>query len=435
MSFDQAVKYLYDLQPIGIKFGLKNTLSLLSYFQSPHEKMKTIHVAGTNGKGSVCSMLSAVLQAAGFKVGLYTSPHLRDFTERISVNGHQIERSEVIRLTQKIQEAIREGDFQSGHPTFFEVVTVMALVYFAEQQVDLAVMEVGMGGRLDATNVIQPLLGIITTIDMDHQDYLGKSLLEIAGEKAGIIKRGMPVIVGASQPEILKFFQKICQEREAAFIPVYPLSKVRLLGRDLQGQRFELINPGLLPQQYFITLLGQHQIQNALLALTAIQQLHELLPHRIPDHQIAEGLAEARWPGRIEIYHGQPPIIVDGAHNPAAAYQLSQFLKDMEFSELILVMGIMRDKDIGGICRELVPLASRIILTRPEMARAAKPEEILRILLFRSLLIENSERVHLVEGVSEAVTLAKTLARSNDLICITGSLYTAGEAKAILDAG
>ena len=434
MSYEQAIKYLYDLQPIGIKFGLSNTLSLLNHLSNPHQRIKTIHVAGTNGKGSICSMLSCILQAAGYKVGLYTSPHLVDFTERISINGHPVAQSEVIRLTEKIRRAIWEGDFTSAHPTFFEVVTVMALAYFNEQHVDLAIMEVGMGGRLDATNVIQPLLGIISNIDLDHQQYLGKSLRHIAKEKAGIIKKNMPIIIGACQPEVLEIITCTCQNIGATLIQVPPLSNTRLLHRDLLGQSFELLSPESDPQQYSISLLGHHQIQNALIALTAAQKLNDFLPRHISCAHISEGLTRARWPGRIEVYPGSPLVIVDGAHNPAAAHQLSSFIKELKFLHCVLIIGIMKDKEIDKICQELVPLASRIILTQPNMPRAALPKEISRILHAQSL-VPNSVKVSLVENVPKAISMAKTQAGSKDIICITGSLYIAGEAKVILDAG
>jgi folylpolyglutamate synthase/dihydropteroate synthase len=506
MQYEQTIKYLYDLQPIGIKFGLHNTLSLLNYFHNPHQKIRTIHVAGTNGKGSTCSMIASILQAAGYRVGLYTSPHLIDFTERILINGLPITQSEVVRLTGEIQQAIRDGDFSSGHPTFFEVVTVMAMAYFHEQQVDFAVMEVGMGGRLDATNVIQPLLGIITNIDLEHQQYLGNSLLEIAREKAGIIKKGMPVITGDQQPEVLQLLADICQERGATLIPVPSPSPsfVRPLSQDLRGQSFEVTWPaawsdtrpaasaaasagvwpgvwsdrrsdtspgvdgaspsipgisidlpgvssappddsdGISPpdssspditswQRFSISLIGEHQIQNALVALAAIQTLSRLLPCKISLSRISEGISLARWPGRAEVYSCLPAIMVDGAHNPAGARRLSCLLEGLGFSRLILVLGIMKDKEIDKICQELVPLASKVILTRPRIERAASPEVILNILASRCLVADWGT-VSTAEDIPKAITLARAMAGQQDLICITGSLYTVGEAKVFLDA-
>ncbi len=432
MSYEQAIKYLYNLQPIGIKFGLNNTLSLLAHFHNPHQKIKTIHVAGTNGKGSICSMLSSILQSAGYKVGLYTSPHLIDFTERISINGNPIPQSEVASLTEKIRYAINDGDFKANHPTFFEVVTVMALIYFYEQYLDLAIMEVGMGGRLDATNVIQPLMGIISTIALDHQQYLGKSLGHIAQEKAGIIKRGMPVIIGDCHPEILQIISYTCQKMGATLIQAPPLSNAHILHQDLSCQKFEVLCPKESPKQYSISLLGHHQIQNTLTTLTAAKKLNDLLPRQISHAQICKGLTSARWPGRIEVYPGSPLIIIDGAHNPAAAHSLSRFIKELKFLHLTLVIGVMKDKEIDKICQDLVPLAFRIILTRPNIARAALPRDILHILHSQSLL-PNSVKVSMVDSIPEAITLAKTQSGLKDIICITGSLYTAGEAKVVLD--
>ncbi|MCL6583512.1 MAG: bifunctional folylpolyglutamate synthase/dihydrofolate synthase [bacterium] len=448
-SYDQAIQYLYNLQPIGIKFGLRNTLSLLSYFDNPHLKIRTIHVAGTNGKGSICSMISSVLQAAGYRVGLYTSPHLVDFTERIMINGLPIPQSEVIRLSGEIRQAISDGDFQAGHPTFFEVVTVMALVYFAEQQVDFAVMETGMGGRLDATNVIQPLVGIITTIDFDHQEYLGHSLLEIAGEKAGIIKPGMAVVSGVQQSEIIQLLAKVCRQRNAELIqaPSVSPSVVRKVSQSLGGQEFEVIWPvsgsdaldgKSFWQRFFISLIGRHQIHNALIALTAIQTLSRRLSGQqqggeISLSHITQGLACARWPGRAQVYPGSPPIMLDGAHNPAGARQLALLLEELEFSRLILVLGIMKDKDIGGICQELVPLADRVIVTRPRIDRAASGQEIINVLVSKAL-VADWKMVSVAATVPEAIIMARSMAEAGDLICLTGSLYTVGEAKGFLDA-
>lgn len=445
--YDQTIKYLYDLQPIGIKFGLQNTLSLLSYFGNPHQKIRTVHVAGTNGKGSTCSMISSVLQAAGYRVGLYTSPHLVDFTERISINGLPISQPEVVRLTEKIRQAIREGDFRSAHPTFFEVVTVMALAYFAEQQVDCAVMETGMGGRLDATNVIRPLLSIITTIDLDHQQYLGNTLLDIAREKAGIIKEGIPLVTGAQQPEVVQLLAEICRARGAEMIrvPCPSPSVVRAVSQGLEGQEFEVAWPAVtLPlawndadasswQRFSIPLIGNHQIQNTLIVLAAIQTLSRSLSAGISAAQIARGLAVTRWPGRAQVYPGSPAIMLDGAHNPAGARQLARLLESLAFPRLILVLGIMKDKEIGGICQELVPLADRLILTRPQIDRAASAQEIMNILASRAL-IPDWGRVSTAAGIPEAISMARAMAAPGDLICLSGSLYTVGEAKVFLDA-
>lgn len=433
MVFEQAVQYLYDLQPIGIKFGLQNTLTLLEHFHNPQQELKTIHIAGTNGKGSVCALLSSILQRAGYKVGVYTSPHLIDFTERITINGKPIEPAEVVRLTELLQKRIEQGGFYPSHPTFFEVVTVMALVYFAEQKVDIAVIEVGMGGRLDATNVIYPLMAIITSIDLDHQEYLGNTLVEIAGEKAGIIKEGISVVIGPCRPEVEEVFIEACRKHEAILVKSPDRTSVRLLHRDFSGQRIAQV-PGFSPdQEFFLPFLGEHQIENALLGLTATTILSPLLPQPLSYVVISEGVAMARWPGRIQVYDGPPRVIIDGAHNPAAARRLGQFLKGAGYASLTLLLGIMHDKDIAGICRELVPLASKIILTRPQTSRAALPEEIFHLLQSQSMLGASS-KVWTIDYLPRALQFALALTGSEDLLCLTGSLYTVGEAMVILDA-
>ena len=432
MTYEQAIQYLFGLQPIGIKFGLQNTLTLLKQFSDPHQKIKTIHVAGTNGKGSVCSMLFSILQTAGFKVGVYTSPHLIEFSERICINGTPISKNEIIGLTERIQWAIGKGDFQGTHPTFFEVVTVMALVYFQEQDVDLAILETGMGGRLDATNVVCPLLAIITSIDLEHQQYLGDSLDKIAKEKAGIIKDGVPVVVGPCQEDVYQIFEEIGRQKRAPVIKALSSLHIRKSHQDFSGQRFEVFIPGFdAPQLFTICMLGQHQIQNALIALTAILKLNELLPPSIAISQMVKGLASAKWPARIEIYKTQPLMIIDGAHNPSSINQLVLFLEELSYAKLILVFGVMKDKEIERICEKIFSLASHIILTRPNMPRAASPEEIMD-LVSEKFLVDKS-MISIAPTVGEAISSAREIAEENDVICITGSLFLAGEAKAIIE--
>jgi dihydrofolate synthase/folylpolyglutamate synthase len=445
MSYRDTVQYLYNLQKHGIKFGLENITRLAALLDNPHEAFLSIHVAGTNGKGSTSAMISSVLQSAGFRTGLFTSPHLVSFTERIRVDSQEIEEHEVIDLTGEIREIVAQcSDFS---PTFFEVVTAIALLYFKREQVDIAVLETGMGGRLDATNIIRPVVTVITTISYDHKEFLGNTLGEIAREKAGIIKSGVPVISSRQEPEAERVLKEIAQ-KEKAGISFYghDFSSV-LKQEETGGIRFDYRQGEELSlNDLFVPLPGGHQMENASVAIKAVdlcmQQLSALKPPgrensrrfcNITHQSIREGLNAVRWPGRLQLLHGVPPVVLDGAHNPSAASVLARSLEKTflkKYQSIILVLGVMDDKDIRGIMEPLLSIASGIILTAPEYSRAAKPDKLERIA--RSLGYSN---LTVVPTVHQALDIAKKLAVSqgdDSLVVVTGSFYTIGEASEVL---
>ncbi|RLB41300.1 MAG: bifunctional folylpolyglutamate synthase/dihydrofolate synthase [Deltaproteobacteria bacterium] len=417
-TYKDALRYLYGLQKYGIKFGLSKTENLMAAVGNPHRGKAYVHIAGTNGKGSVAAFLASILKEAGYKVGLYTSPHLVRFTERFKINGREISRPEVVELVNIFQEAID----QKEPPTFFELTTAMALHYFAEQQTDIAVMEVGMGGRLDATNIIEPKVTIISNIAMEHQFFLGNTLLDIAGEKAGIIKQGVPLVTGAGCRKVVELFRRICQEKAAPMIRIGEQVRYRhsRSGLNYYGMwhKWSGMEMGLK---------GGFQARNATLALAAAELLADS-GFAVPERAFRDGVRNASWPGRMQLIGGQPSILLDGAHNPRAMRTLAGAVEaEFSYNRLIVVIGIMEDKDIKSILKQIVPMADHVIYTRPEYPRAAKPEGLFAL----GKIMHRSAQV--VERLDNAIVEAREMAGPSDLILICGSLFTIGEALSCLD--
>ena len=416
MSYQKSIAYLYGLQKFGIKFGLAKISKLLSCLDNPHKKLSFIHIAGTNGKGSTAACLASVLSKAGYRVGLYTSPHLTSFTERIKIGNHEISRKDVDRLTQLLINKARKID----SITFFEFVTAMALLYFAEKNVDLCILEVGMGGRLDATNVVSPIISIITNISKEHEYYLGNTILEIAREKAGIIKKKSSLITGATQANVLTLFRKRCHNLQTEF---YCLGKDFSIKTRNNYSSYHGINFNL--EVIKIGLFGDFQYNNAAIALAAIELLR-MKDYHIGDKAIYRGLKDVYWPGRLEIVKKAPVVILDGAHNPVAMKSLRKALiKNFNFEKLILILGIMEDKNIKGMLKEIVPYAHKVILCKPNMNRAASPTSLAGIIKVYNV------KHYKVDDVKEAILYALSTASKKDLICVAGSLFTVGEAREV----
>jgi len=419
MARPQALDYLYRLQSHGIQPGLKTITELLERLDNPQAAFRTVHIAGTNGKGSTAAMTASILMESGYRVGLYTSPHLIDFNARIRVQTLPISEPRLAELTERARGRVKGLD-----PTFFEFTTALAFLQFAEQAVDLAVVEVGLGGRFDATNTVSSLVSVITNIDYDHQQFLGKRIGQIAYEKAGIIRADVPVVTAASRPAALKVIRTQCRQHGA---PLYRLGEefsvrnIRPLLFDYHGIRLRL--SGLS-----CPLPGRHQILNAALALAAVE-LIDRQGRPVKTDAIIHGLSKVTWEGRLEVVRDEPLLILDGAHNPGGAAVLKQFLDELKRKRsgrrVILVVGILKDKDIRAILRFLEPLADTVILTRPDDQRAAAPEDLLK-------RMPRSGKTVIVDHVPDAIQRALALARPEDLICVTGSLYTVGEAKAFL---
>lgn len=417
-DYAKSLGYLYGLEKFGMVFGLTQVTRILEALGNPHKDLQAIHIGGTNGKGSTAAMMASILEKEGYRVGLYTSPHLIHFTERIKVNGIEIEEEQVASLTEWMKERIEASGITSPF-TFFDFTTAMALVYFSQKRVDLAILEVGLGGRLDSTNVIDPLLSIITNVTKDHEEILGKSLLKIAGEKAGIIKEGRPLITAATQPRVLQFFSRICREKNSLFYRV---------GKDFRyeptGERrfhYEGIHRKLWSLQ--INLFGLHQIMNAATAL-AVMEILEDLGYPVSTEAMIGGLKEVNWPGRLEMVRLSPRVVLDGAHNPAGALVLRESLeKEFHYDRLVLLFGIMKDKDMKSILQTLAPLADHVILSKPHTERASSPDLLLK------RLGRNGKKAEIIEELPLAIERGLSLTRPEDLLCVTGSLYTVGEAR------
>lgn len=421
--YRESLDYLYSLQKFGMIFGLEKVQGILKAIGSPHEALSTIHVGGTNGKGSTAAMMASILEKEGYRVGLYTSPHLVRFTERIKVNGEEISEEEVASLTEWMKERIEAAGVAPPF-TFFDFTTAMALSYFNQKVVDLAILEVGLGGRLDSTNVITPLVSIVTNISRDHEDVLGRGIMRIANEKAGIIKRGRPFITAATQPRVLRLFCDRCRELESPFYRVGKEFRYRTIGPerlDYEGPHWKLWNVEL-------GLRGAYQMRNAVTALGAMEVLEEL-GYRVSAEAMVEGLRSVRWPARLEMVSTMPRVVVDGAHNPAGIESLKGALKEnFSYQRLILLVGIMKDKPFRSMLRTLSPLADHIILSRPPIERAASPH-----LLWKALG-QYRDKAEVVEDFGEAMEKGLSMTQEGDLLCITGSLYTAGEALSYFES-
>jgi dihydrofolate synthase/folylpolyglutamate synthase len=453
VSYSQAISYLYGLQRYGMKLDLENIQRLLGAVGDPHRRFRSILIGGTNGKGSTAAFLSSILKAAGYRVGLYTSPHLLDFTERIQVDGQAIAGADAAALIDELHHVVADlfpaprtpdsapathklptpplqkrgtGGFGTSHPTFFEVATAIGFIHFIRSQVDYAVVEVGMGGRFDATNVLDPQVAVITNIALEHEEYLGKTLGAIAAEKAGVVKEGTQVVTAVDAPEALAVITDTCRKRGATLFNVRNSYDWQVHRSDLFGQRFSLGEKGQPTETFDIRLLGRHQVINAVAALAAARLLRTT-GAVITEDSIREGLRQARWPGRLQILPGRPLVILDGAHNPAGAIALRAFLEEQGFAgRLTLVFGVLQDKNWIAMLQELGPLARRVILTRPESERAADPHRLPEAKHFCS-------KIEILEDVVEAIALAKAVTDPEDAVVITGSLFVVSAALRALE--
>jgi len=419
-TYPDSVRFLYSLgnETRTVKLGLERVSTLLDSLGSPHRACRFVHVAGTNGKGSVCAMVESALRAAGRRTGLFTSPHLVEPTERIRILGEPVSPESFARAFDTVHrqaEALLAGGQIDAHPTYFETVTAMAFLLFRELEVEIAVIEVGLGGRLDATNVVSPMVSVITPVDYDHESYLGVGLESIAREKAGIIKPGVPLVTGPQHLEVLVLLEV---RAEAVGAPLTPWSQwtAEGLALDAHGSRFAVPGPPRLRME--CPLAGQHQVSNALTAIAALRVLDT------PPEAIEEGLRRVCWPGRLECVSREPEIILDGAHNPAGAAALAAHIRRFYAGRRVrLVYGAMRDKAVAEAAGILFPAAEEVILTTPGHPRAVRPETILAMVDHPCIRVAPSlqDALERVRGSSPG-----------EVSFITGSLYLVGAARALL---
>lgn len=452
MSYETAVAQMYALghelaQTPLHKFDLAHMRVLLAALGHPEKRFPAVLIAGTNGKGSTAATLAAIVEASGLKTGLYTSPHLVRINERIRLNGHAIGDDDFAILHDVVgrtaERLVAEGDLP-WHPSFFEMLTAMAFEYFANSRPDMVVLEVGMGGRLDATNVVEPRLSIITDVSLDHQKYLGETIAEIAREKAGIIRQGGVVVTLPQLAEANDVIGHAILDAGARAVnavpyvpPISPGSASSLSATEKPGiwNRYPL---EVMGQRIMVEspLVGRHQLRNLALAIAAAEELHEQGMAQITPETIAQGIRQTRWPGRFQVIPaggGDPEYVLDVAHNPAGAWALRSTLSNVyedsaNNREITMVFGAMRDKAIREIGEILFPIASHVILTSANNPRAATAEEIRDA----AARVAAGTDLQEAEDVAAGLAKAKKLARSNGLVVITGSIYIVGEAMRIL---
>lgn len=414
MNYPESVEYLYALgnEIRTAKLGLERMALVAAAMRNPERKFRVVHVAGTNGKGSTSAMIASGLRAAGNKVGLFTSPHLVEPTERIVVDGQPVtaeEFAEAFAQVHRVAERMLAAGTLDAHPTYFETVTLMGFWWFAKQQVDWAVVEVGLGGRLDATNIVTPQLCVITPVDYDHEAWLGKSLDSIAWEKAGILKAGVPAVIA---PQRVVARDVIQRRAETVFAPVLDSSAWPVAELEIDANGSHFLTASL---RIDCPLAGEHQVENARTAAVALNALN------LTPEQIRAGIAAAQWPGRLELVARAPDIYLDGAHNPAGARALAAYITRFHKGRRVgLIYGAMRDKSVEEIAGVLFPLADELILTAPDQTRALRPEAILEM--------EPHGNARIAEDVREALAMEHHC----DVLFLTGSLYMVGEARAIL---
>ena len=429
MNYDEALAYIHGTYKFGSKLGLVNIKTLLSKLGNPEKNLRVIHVAGTNGKGSVCSMLQSVLTAAGYQTGLYTSPYIQRFNERIRINETVIPDEDLAALTAEVSRAVEtmlaEGH---SHPTEFEIVTAIGFLYFAREQVDVLVLEVGLGGSGDSTNVVDnPLAAVITPVDYDHMEYLGDTLAAIAGEKAGIIKATRPVVVGRQMPEAMDVIKAKAKVMKAPCYFAVP-QKLEIHESRLQGQVFSAVLNGVHYHQVKVALPGLHQVDNCLVALQVLQVLQAEGSLHVPQDAMRSGLEKVRWMGRLEILQQNPLFIIDGAHNLAGARSLAGSIQLLlPEQKITFLTGMLADKDIRGILKVLLPTVHQVVVTCPDNPRAMKAETLGRII--QEEFHADVEAVYVEPQPEKAAEKALAITPVEGAVICAGSLYMLGQVR------
>ncbi len=421
MTYSETIDYLLGISFFGQSLGLETMRRLLCVMGNPQDSLRFIHIAGTNGKGSVAAMTQAVLSEAGYQTGLYTSPHLVSFRERFQINGRLIPETDVVRLVEQIKPLL---DQVAAHPgcrpaTFFEIVTALALQYFHEQKLDVVVWETGLGGRLDATNVVTPLVSVITNIAFDHMQYLGETLPQIATEKCGIIKPGVPVVTASAEPEALAVIRQSAAANHCRLTVIGRQVVAERLRETENGQDIRLTGCREEYGELSIPLLGEHQTTNCATAVATL----EASGLDISADAVRRGLARTSWPGRFQIVGHRPTVVLDGAHNPAAAERLAATLREhAPAGQLTLILGVLRDKNYARICSILAPLANQILCVPVNSSRTSDPAQLADL----CRAANPRALVAALPGLADAYARAR--AGGSGTIAITGSLFLVGEA-------
>jgi len=427
MNYKEAIDWLDGFQQFGMKLGLERIKILCEKLGNPQGNYKIIHVGGTNGKGSVCRYLGSILTSSGYKTGIYTSPHLQRITERFVIDGEEISEDNFVNLIEKVRPIVEEMKTSGESPTYFEILTSIGFQYFHDKKVDFAVIEVGLGGRFDATNIVNPILTIITNVSLEHQDVLGNNIEDISFEKAGIIKKEVPLVTG-SEGVAFETIKKKAKENNSEITIVDNDSWKRVFN-DINGQEF-LIRGQLKEYDIRTKMLGMFQGKNIAIALNGIETIQRNGIF-IPDESILEGVEKTSFAGRMEIVHNDPVILIDGAHNIEGFKVLTETLKnDFSYDKLILVVGILSDKKISRMLEIITPIVDTVVTTKSKNKRASNPSELKQIIYE----LGYTKDIIVKENINEAIEYAKSIAKKDDLICITGSLFTVGEVKDVINS-
>lgn len=425
-DYEGVKGWIFNLKLFGdVKLRLTVMEQLLARMGSPHKRLRVVHVGGTNGKGSTVAMISSILEAAGYKVGMFTKPHLTNFTERISINGVQISEAKVIAMINGMLPAIEAVAASYQHPTFFEITAALMFKYFADENVDFAVVEVGMGGRLDATNVADALVSVITNISFEHTKILGDTIEQIAAEKAGILKEGGILVTASDDERALSVFRDVCAAKHARMFVAGKDIVFEKTKSGMDGQTFNMrVSYGRSFEALHVPLLGEYQITNAAAAIGAIETL-KLHGIEIPESAIREGLAKVKWPGRLEIMQTKPYVVIDGAKDVLATQTLAaEVPKIFKYKKLVLVVSISRDKKMDEMMRDLLPIADYVVATRHKVkGRAIEPAELAKA------AEAAGKPSTVVDDSKEAVREAIEIAGGNGLVLVTGSIFVVGEAR------
>ena len=426
-TMEEAIEWIHNLKTLGIKPGLARMEYIMERLDHPERHVKFVHVAGTNGKGSTVSFISEVLKRSGYTVGTFTSPYLIHFTNRIQVNGEDISGEDLVQTLNQIIPIAKElEESELGAPTEFEVVTAIAILYFAKVAYpDVVIWETGLGGRLDSTNIVHPILSVITSIGYDHMDLLGDTIEAITFEKAGIIKPGVPVISGVEQEEAIHVIKQVAAEKRATVYQMNERFSVQTNKMTAQGSEFNFEGIYSNLSKVEIKMQGPHQVKNAGVALMAIEILRQFYAFIVEEEGIRNGMRYTFWPGRFEKVLDKPLTIIDGAHNPQGAASLVDTIKLYDYNRLIVVTGILKDKAVSDFLQIIAEVADQLIITEPDNPRAARVEEIGQLIEGMNLNIGYQT----VSSWQEAIDTAMGMAESNDLLMITGSLYLISDAR------
>ena len=430
MTYKQAMSYIRDTAKFGNNYGLSRTEKILELLGNPHKNIKCIHIAGTNGKGSTTAMINEILCRAGYKVGMYTSPYLEEFEERIQINNENISRNDLAKIITEVSRAVDKVILLGyEHPTEFEIITCAMYLHFYLKKVDYAVIEVGLGGRLDSTNVINPIISVISSISYDHMNILGSTLKEIAGEKAGIIKDKVPVICYPQQEEAFQVIKDKCIEKHCELISFENNSVkfIHMIERKCSLAQLLELHTNKNSYNIELSLLGEHQLLNCALAVNTIEKLCEIENIQISKDVVLGALSKVKWPGRLEIMKFSPKVVIDGAHNIDGIIKLrNSITKYFKYDNIILILGILADKEVEKMIQALAPLSKRIIAVTPHSERGEMASEL------EKHIKKYNKNCEAMEDYREAYKKALTYASKEDIVIISGSLYMIGDMRKII---